>query len=108
MPVYLGRNVKLYGIEMSNMHKNSETAWKINKNILLLITSILFTIPHVITLFNSVDLRGDLLALPKYVLIGWMLGSYYYKNNDIGRVVFVHMVYNIISFVLMTMTLSLI
>ena len=81
---------------------------KVSKNILLLITSILFTIPHVITLFNSIDLRGDLLALPKYVLIGWMLGNYYYKNNDIGRVVFVHMVYNIISFVLMTMTLSLI
>ena len=81
---------------------------KINKNILLLITSVLFTIPHVITLFNSVDLRGDLLALPKYLIVGWMLGSYYYKNNDIGRVIFVHMVYNIISFVLMSVTLSLI
>lgn len=81
---------------------------KISKNILLLITSVLFTVPHVITLFNSVDLHGDLLALPKYLIVGWMLGSYYHKNNDIGRVILVHMVYNIISFVLMSITLSMI
>lgn len=81
---------------------------KVSRNTLLIITSVLFTIPHVITLFNSVDLHGDLLALPKYLIVGWMFGSYYYKNNDIGRIILVHMVYNIISFVLMSVTLSMI
>lgn len=81
---------------------------KVNYNLLLLITSIVFTIPHMFSLFNSSDLMGDLLALPKFLIIGWMLGSYYYKNNDIGRVILVHMLYNIVSFVLMSVSLSLI
>ena len=80
---------------------------KVPQYMILLITTTLFTIPHVISLFNSSDLSGDLLGLPKYFIVGWMLGSYYYKNNDIGRVIFVHMVYNIISFVLMSWSLSL-
>ena len=60
------------------------------------------------SLFKSSDFLGDLLALPKFLIVGWMLGNYYYKNNELGRVIFVHMVYNIISFVLMSVTLSLI
>ncbi len=80
---------------------------KVSENMLLVITSILFTIPHMFSLFNSSDLKGDLLALPKFLIIGWMLGSYYYKNKDIGRVILIHMVYNIISFVLMSVSLSL-
>jgi membrane protease YdiL (CAAX protease family) len=79
-----------------------------SKNVLLVITSIMFTVPHMFSLFNSNDLLGDLLALPKFLIIGWMLGEYYYKNNDIGRVIFVHMIYNIISFVLMSVSLALI
>lgn len=81
---------------------------KMSRIWLLAITSILFTIPHMLSLFSSLDLKGDLLALPKFLIIGWMLGSYYYKNNDIGRVIFVHILYNIISFVLMSISLSLI
>ena len=81
---------------------------KISMNKLLLITTVLFAIPHLFSLFNSSDVWGDVLALPKFLIIGWMLGSYYYKNNDIGRVILVHMVYNIISFVLMSVSLSLI
>jgi len=81
---------------------------KVSKNVLLSITTVLFTIPHMLSLFNSSDLRGDVLALPKFLIIGWMLGSYYYKNNDIGRVIFVHMLYNIVSFILMSVSLSLI
>ena len=56
---------------------------KVSKNMLLLITSVLFAFPHVITMFSSVGFMGDLLSLPKYLIIGWMLGDYYYKNNDI-------------------------
>lgn len=81
---------------------------KISKNTLLAISAVLFTIPHMFSLVNSSDVWGDVLALPKFLIIGWMLGSYYYKNNDIGRVILVHMVYNIISFVLMSISLSLI
>ena len=80
----------------------------VSKNVLLLISTILFTIPHMLSLFSSNDLLGDLLALPKFLIIGWMLGSYYYKNNEIGRVILVHMLYNIVSFVLMSVSLSLI
>lgn len=81
---------------------------KISMNKLLLISTILFTIPHLFSLVNSSDVWGDVLALPKFLIIGWMLGSYYYKNNDIGRVILVHMLYNIVSFVLMSVSLSLI
>lgn len=81
---------------------------RVSKTILLLVTTIMFTIPHVISLFSSIDLKGDILALPKYFIVGWMFGDYYYKNNDIGRVILVHIVYNIISFVLMSVSLSLI
>jgi len=80
----------------------------VSKNVLLLISTVLFTVPHMFSLFSSNDLLGDLLALPKFLIIGWMLGSYYYKNNDVGRVILVHMVYNIISFALMSVSLSLI
>ena len=80
---------------------------RVNEKVLLSITSVLFTVPHVITLFSGVDVMGDLLSLPKYFIIGWMLGSYYYKNNDIGRVIFVHILYNMIAFALMSWTLSL-
>lgn len=80
----------------------------VSKNILLVVTSILFTIPHMFSLVNSADFMGDLLALPKFFIVGMMLGSYYYKNNDIGRVIFVHMLYNIVSFVFMSISLSLI
>jgi len=80
----------------------------VSKTILLVITSIVFTIPHMFSLFSSADLIGDILALPKFLIIGGMLGSYYYKNNDIGRVILIHMIYNIISFVLMSVSLSLI
>ena len=79
----------------------------ISQTWLLAITSGLFTIPHVFSLFNSTDVMGDILALPKFLIIGWILGSYYYKNNDIGRVILVHMLYNIISFVLMSVSLAL-
>ncbi len=75
---------------------------------LLVISTILFTIPHMISLVKSNDVWGDVLALPKFMIIGGMLGSYYYKNEQIGRVILVHMVYNIISFVLMSVSLSLI
>lgn len=75
---------------------------------LLVITSVLFTIPHMFSLFSSTDVMGDILALPKFLITGWMLGSYYYKNNDIGRVILVHMLYNIVSFVLMSVSLSLV
>lgn len=81
---------------------------KVSMNMLLLITSIVFTIPHMFSLFNSSDLMGDILALPKFLIVGWMLGSYYYKNNSIGRVILVHMLYNIVSFVFMSISLSLI
>ena len=81
---------------------------KISRNKLLILTSVMFTIPHLFSLFNSTDVRGDILALPKFLIIGWMLGSYYYKNEDIGRVILVHMLYNIVSFVLMSVSLSLI
>jgi membrane protease YdiL (CAAX protease family) len=81
---------------------------KISMNKLLLISTVLFTIPHLFSLVNSSDVWGDILALPKFLIIGWMLGSYYYKNNDIGRVILVHMLYNIVSFVLMSVSLSLI
>jgi len=81
---------------------------RVSSTVLLLVTSIAFTIPHVFSLFNSTDVQGDLLALPKFLIIGWMLGSYYYKNNDIGRVILVHILYNIVSFVLMSISLSLI
>lgn len=81
---------------------------RISMNKLLLITTVLFTIPHLFSLVNSNDVWGDVLALPKFLIIGWMLGSYYYKNNDIGRVILVHMLYNIVSFVLMSVSLSLI
>ena len=81
---------------------------RISMNKLLLITTVLFTIPHLFSLVNSSDVWGDVLALPKFLIIGWMLGSYYYKNNDIGRVILVHMLYNIVSFVLMSVSLSLI
>lgn len=81
---------------------------KISMNKLLLITTVLFTIPHLFSLVKSSDVWGDVLALPKFLIIGWMLGSYYYKNNDIGRVILVHMLYNIVSFVLMSVSLSLI
>ena len=81
---------------------------RVNEKVLLSITSVLFTVPHVITLFSGVDVMGDLLSLPKYFIIGWMLGSYYYKNNDIGRVIFVHILYNMIAFMLMSLTLTLI
>lgn len=81
---------------------------KISRNKLLLISSILFTIPHIFSLVSGQDVLGDLLALPKYLIIGWMLGSYYYKNSDIGRVILVHIVYNIIAFLLMSMSLALI
>lgn len=81
---------------------------KISMFSLLLASTVLFTIPHMLSLFKSSDLLGDILALPKFLIIGWMLGSYYYKNNDIGRVILVHMLYNIISFVLMSVSLSLI
>lgn len=80
----------------------------LSKNWLLLISTVLFTIPHLFSLFKSSDVKGDILALPKFLIIGWMLGSYYYKNNELGRVILVHMVYNIISFVLMSVSLSLI
>ena len=80
----------------------------ISNTALLAITSIMFTVPHMFSLINSSDLLGDLLALPKFLIIGWMIGSYYYKNNDIGRVILVHMLYNIVSFVLMSVSLSLI
>ena len=80
---------------------------KVSRVWLLAITSVLFTIPHMLSLFNSGDLRGDLLALPKFLIIGWMLGDYYYKNNQIGRVILVHILYNIISFALMSLTLAL-
>ena len=80
----------------------------ISRTWLLAITSILFTIPHMFSLFSSTDLMGDLLALPKFLIVGWMLGSYYYKNNDIGRVILVHMLYNIVSFVLMSVSLALV
>lgn len=75
---------------------------------LILVSTILFTIPHMLSLFKSSDLLGDILALPKYLIIGCMIGSYYYKNNEIGRSILIHMVYNIISFVLMSFSLSLI
>lgn len=78
---------------------------KVSKVKLLLITSIVFALPHMLSLFKSSDLLGDVLALPKYVLIGWMLGDYYYKNNEIGRVILAHIVYNIISFILMSVYL---
>lgn len=81
---------------------------KVSEKVLLFITSFLFTVPHVITLFSGADIMGDLLSLPKYFIIGWMLGSYYYKNNEIGRVIFVHMLYNMIAFMLMSLTLTLI
>ena len=81
---------------------------KVSKVWLLVITSILFTIPHMLSLVNSGGVRGDLLALPKFLIIGWMLGDYYYKNNQIGRVILVHILYNIVSFVLMSVTLALI
>lgn len=81
---------------------------RVNKNWLLLISSVLFTIPHLFSLVSSRDIKGDLLALPKFLIVGWMLGSYYYKNNELGRVILVHLVYNIISFVLMSVSLSLI
>ena len=84
------------------MKENISRAW------LLSITSVLFTIPHMFSLISSTDLMGDLLALPKFLIVGWMLGSYYYKNNDIGRVILVHMLYNIISFVLMSVSLALV
>lgn len=80
----------------------------VSSTTLLIITSVVFTIPHMFALVNSGDIKGDLLALPKFLIIGWMLGSYYYKNNDIGRVILVHMMYNIISFVFMSISLSLI
>lgn len=80
---------------------------KISMNKLLLISTILFTVPHMFSLVGSSDVLGDILALPKFLIIGWMLGSYYYKNNDIGRVILVHMVYNVISFVLMSYSLAL-
>ena len=83
--------------------KNKIPGWS-----LILITTVLFTIPHMLSLFKSNDLRGDILALPKYLIIGCMIGSYYYKNNEIGRSILIHMVYNIISFVLMSISLSLI
>lgn len=75
---------------------------------LLAITSLLFTIPHMLSLFKSSDFMGDILALPKFIIIGWMLGSYYYENNDIGRVILVHILYNIVSFVLMSVSLALV
>lgn len=81
---------------------------RVSPTALLIITSVIFTIPHMFSLVNSTDFKGDLLALPKFLIIGWMLGSYYYKNNDIGRVILVHILYNIISFVFMSITLSLI
>lgn len=81
---------------------------KASKVWLLVITSILFTLPHMLSLINSGDVKGDLLALPKFLIIGWMLGDYYYKNNQIGRVILVHILYNIVSFVLMSVTLALI
>ena len=81
---------------------------KISRNWLLIITSVLFAVPHMFSLFKSNDFWGDFLALPKFIIVGWMLGNYYYKNNSLGRVILVHMVYNIISFVLMSLTLSLI
>ena len=59
-------------------------------------------------MFNSSDIHGDLLALPKFLILGWMLGGYYYKNNDIGRVILIHILYNIVSFVLMSVSLALI
>ena len=81
---------------------------KVSMNVLLIISTVLFTVPHMLSLFKSSDFIGDLLALPKFLIIGWMLGSYYYKNKEIGRVIFVHMLYNIVSFVLMSVSLSLI
>ena len=80
----------------------------VSRTNLLIITSVVFTIPHMFALFNSSDFMGDLLALPKFLIVGWMLGSYYYKNNTIGRVIFVHILYNIISFALMSVSLALI
>ena len=68
---------------------------RVSYNVLLIVTSVLFTIPHLFSLVSSNDVWGDILALPKFLIIGWMLGSYYYKNKDIGRVILVHILYNI-------------